>query len=88
MDMQDHYFRTTNFYTACFLFVKGLELVNIDATIDPKKAFFIFLDTPEREFLLKSFNFAQENSPEVVVDARKLITAIKTLKDKLYQERL
>ncbi len=82
----DKYFRLTNFYLAAFLFSKGIELVNIDRT-DPKRSEFVFLDTPEREGLVQNFNFASEDSPESLVDARKFIMAIKMLKDKLYQER-
>lgn len=82
----DRYFRTNSFYAAVFLFAKGMELVNIDH-VDPKRSDFVFLDIPERELLLKSFNFAPENSPEVSIDARKFVMAIKMLKDKLYQER-
>lgn len=78
------YFKTQNFYQAAFIFAEGMELVDIDRT-DPKKCQFVFIDRPEREQLLASFNFAKEDAPEVLVDARKLITAIKALKDKLYQ---
>ena len=81
----DKYFKTSSFYLSAFLFTNGLELVNIDK-INPKQAVFVFLDTPERESLLHSFNFSKENSSEVMVDARKFISAIKQLKDKLYQE--
>ncbi len=78
------YFRLASFYTAAFLFTKGLELVNIDR-LDTKHSQFVFKDTPKREWLIQSFNFAKEDSPEVMVDARKFITAIKQLKDALYQ---
>jgi hypothetical protein len=84
----DRYFRTSSFYTACFLFAKDQTLVNIDRVSDPKRAQFVFLDSPERELLLQNFNFAKEDSPDVLVDARKFVTAIKQLKEKLYQEDL
>lgn len=80
----DKYFRTTNFYIAAFLFAKDLELVNIDRT-NPQKCNFVFIDTPEREELLGVFNFGKENHTEAMVDARKMIFAVKTLKEKLYQ---
>ena len=83
----DRYFRLTSFYPACFLFASGLELVNIEQDpMNPKRSQFVFRDTPEREVLIRNFNFAQEDSPEVLIDSRKFVTAIKTLKDKLYQE--
>ncbi|MDD5552072.1 MAG: DUF5659 domain-containing protein [Candidatus Pacebacteria bacterium] len=84
---EDKYFKTTNFYLAAFLFAKGLELVNIDKITDPKRARFVFIDSPEREIYLETFNFGKENSPEIMVDARKLITAIRAVKDKLYQDK-
>jgi len=87
-NQDERYFRLTSFYSACFLFAKGLELVNIEEDpSNPKRSQFVFKDTPEREILIHNFNFAKEDSPEVLVDARKLVMAIKTLKDKLYQER-
>ena len=79
------YFRTSSFYISCYLFAMGLELVNIDRT-NPQRAEFVFIDIPEREMLMESYNYARENSPEVKVDARKFVWAIKTLKDKLYQQ--
>lgn len=81
----NRYFRTSSFYAAAFLFAKGQTLVNIDKLADPKRAQFVFLDSPERELLLHSYNFSQEDSPETLIDFRKAVTAIKTLKDKLYQ---
>ncbi len=84
---QDCYFRLASFYGAVFLFAKGLELVNIDRT-NPSRSQFVFIDTPERESLLQTFNFSKENSPESLIDARKFVTAIKTLKQALYQEKI
>lgn len=78
------YFKTTNFYLASFLYARGSELVSIDRN-DPKRCVFVFVDTPQRETLLEVFNFGQENDARVMVDARKLISGIKMLKDKLYQ---
>ena len=80
----NRYFRTTNFYAACFLFSQGLELVGISKD-NPKKCEFVFVDTPERELLLSAFNFGKENSSEMMIDFRKAVISIKTLKDKLYQ---
>jgi len=82
--MNNKYFSTNNFYLASFLFSKGLELVNIDRT-DPRKCEFVFLDTSIREYLVEVFNFGKENEQELMVDFRKAVLAIRTLKDKLYQ---
>ena len=83
----DRYFRISSFYVASFLFAKGLELVNVDKITNPKRAQFVFRDSPERETLVKSYNFAKEDSPEAMIDARKFVMAIKMLKDKLYQDK-
>lgn len=80
------YYRLTSFYAAAFLFVKGMELVNIDRST-PRRSQFVFRDTPERELLMNNFNFAKEDSTEVMVDARKFVMAVKMLKEKLYQDR-
>lgn len=83
---QDRYFKISNFYIAAFLFSKGMELKNIDKISNPKRAQFVFVDSPERESLLHSFNYSKESSEEIMVDARKFITTIKALKEKLYQD--
>ncbi len=80
----DNYFQTTNFYLASFAFAKGLPLVDIDRS--EKRCKFIFPNSKTIEKLIRNFNFSQDDAEEVRVDARKLIIAIKTLKDKLYQE--
>ena len=82
----DNYFRITNFYQAAFLFAKGMELVNVDRISNQKRATFVFLDSPDREDLMESFNFGKEDGSLVLVDARKLIAAIRALKEKLYQD--
>lgn len=85
---KSEYFRTSNFYTAVFLIVKGQKLVDIERLPNSKRSLFVFLETPSREKLIKNFSFASQNSPEVMVDARQFATAIKALKDKLYQNRV
>jgi len=80
------YFRTSSFYIACFLYAKEQVLVNVDKASNPRRAQFVFLDSPERELLLQDFNFAKEDASDVMIDARKFVAAIKQLKDKLYQE--
>lgn len=82
------YFRLSSFYIACFLFAHGLELVNIETDPqNPKRSQFVFRDTPERELFIHNYNYAKEDAPEVMIDPRKFVTAIKTLKDKIYQEK-
>ncbi len=87
MKTDDRYFRSTNFYLCAFLFSKELELVNVDKLTDPKRAIFVFRDTPDREYLVHQYSFAKEDSPNVLVDVRKVVLAIKTLKENLYQNK-
>lgn len=82
----DRYFRTSNFYTAAYLFANGFELVNVDRLIDPQRAQFVFPNSPELEAKVHIFNFAKGESPELKVSARTLFSAIKQLKTALYQE--
>jgi hypothetical protein len=82
---KDRYYRTSNFKIARFLYAKGFVLTNIDKITNSKKAIFVFVESPEIGELLEIFNFGEENAPEVMVDARKLIRAEEELKDKLYQ---
>lgn len=82
----DRYYRTTSFYESVWLYAKGMELANVDKVTDAKRAIFVFVDTPERHDLVRAFNYGKEDSPETLVDARKLIAAIRQLKEKLYQD--
>lgn len=78
-------FRTSSFYAAAFLFTKGLELVNIERSAT-RRSEFVFRDDKKREEWMRDFSFASTDSPKVAVDVHKFITAIKMLKEKLYQE--
>lgn len=80
----DRYYRTSSLYVSAFLFAKGLSLVNIDKTTK-SKCQFVFIDTPERESLVQQYSFAPPMSPDCLIDARELLLALKTLKEKLYQ---
>ncbi len=83
----NRYYRTSNFSLAAFLFSKNIVLVNIDKITNPKRAHFVFLSSPVVEELVSEFDYAPEDHEEVMVDARKLIYATKTLKEKLYQDK-
>lgn len=78
-------FSLTNFYTSCFLYCKGIRLLDIDKSL-PSRASFIFEDNGNIEATIRDFDFAEKQSPEVLVDAREFVMAIKALKDKLYQK--
>jgi len=84
-DKRNKNFHLTNFYTACFLICKGIHLLDI-RKISLSKAEFIFKDGGDVETLIRSFDFAEKNSPKVKVDVREFVMAIKSLKDKLYQK--
>jgi hypothetical protein len=82
----DRYFRTNNFNTAAFLFSKGFELAGVDKTANPKRAEFVFPNSVELEIAVHEFNFAKDSSPEILINARLLFSAIKQLKNILYQD--
>lgn len=84
MNYGDKYFRTSDFYGAAFLYLKGLQLIKIERT-EATKSFFVFIDKPEREKLIYQYGFAERNSTEVMVDAREYEKAVRTLKNILYQ---
>ena len=84
MKNNPRYYRTQHFNLACFLLAKGLELVNIDRLEDSRRATFVFVNQPDIEELVHEFNFAKEDEEAVLVDARKIFYAMKTLKEKLY----
>ena len=79
------YYHTSSFYIACFLHCKKIRLIDIDKTF-PSRAEFVFEYDKKIETLIRDFDFAEKDSPSVVVDARELILAIKSIKDKLYQK--
>lgn len=79
----DRYYRTSSFYLAAFLFAKNAELVNIDRS-DEKRSQFVFVDNPELETMVSEFNYGRDGSLGALVDVRRLVFAIKSLKEKLY----
>lgn len=86
MDTNKNYatWRTDSLYLSAFLLAKGLSLVTIEK-LSGRKSLFVFVDSPNRELLLNHFNFSPEGSPDCLVDAREFVSAIKSLKEKLYQ---
>ena len=82
----DRYFKTSSFYTAAYLYTKDCELINVDKTIDPKRAQFVFINNPQLDILVDIFNFAKDPEPDLLVNVRAFITAIKNLKTLLYQQ--
>lgn len=85
MKNKNKYYRTANLNLASFLFTQGLILVNIDRLSDPRRATFVFEETPELEEWVHEFSFAPENAEVVLIDPRKLFYSTRMLKDKLYQ---
>ena len=76
--------RTDSLYLSAFLLAKGLSLLTIEK-LSTRKSLFVFVDSPSRESLLNQFNFSPEGSADCLVDAREFVSAIKSLKEKLYQ---
>ena len=82
----ENIYPTEDFYLDVFLIYKGLQIIYIDRE-NPKRCKFVFADNPNREKLVQSYNFAIPDSKEILIDVRKLILAIKDLKNKLYAEK-
>ena len=78
-----HTYKTSNFYLASYLIAKNALLAGIDRL--SVRCEFILKSSEDLKPLIEGFNFAREDQAVVKVDARKMITAIKGLKEKLYQ---
>ncbi len=76
-------FKLSNLYAAAFLLANGLELTGIEK-ISPKKANFTFKSATRVATLLNEYNYSLPNSTECLLDARTFVTAIKSLKERLY----
>ncbi|OGM59910.1 hypothetical protein A2892_02930 [Candidatus Woesebacteria bacterium RIFCSPLOWO2_01_FULL_39_10b] len=76
--------RTDSLYLSAFLLARGLTLSTIEK-LSNKKSLFVFVDSPNRQLWLDQYNFSTEDSSTCLIDPRKLVSAIKSLKEKLYQ---
>ena len=68
------YFYTRSLYLAAYLSLKGLPLVNVEAS--SRIVVFAFCDAPEREEWVATF----KEGPQAPVDARRFTMTIKDLK--------
>lgn len=84
MDRYQRGFSTNSFYPAAFLLAGGYRLLSIDKS-DSRRMEFVFDDSDEIREVFEGFNFAKADDPIVLVDARKFVVAIKSLKEKMYQ---
>ena len=75
------YFKTTSFYFAAYLFAKEYEIVSI--TKRRTKLKFVFVKEKNIRQEKKIFQTVPENDERVMIDARKIIIAIKALREKL-----
>lgn len=81
----DRYFQTTTFNTAAYLYAKGYQLAGIDKTPDSKRSEFVFVNSVDLKTDVETFLLAKENEPDLLINARTLFSAIKQLKNILYQ---
>lgn len=81
----NRYYRTKSLKIASFLFSKNQELAGVHK-IDNRTSEFVFVDSPECHVLVNSFDYSAEDDQNVLVDARKLLIAEKTLKEKIYRD--
>lgn len=84
--IDDRYFKTSSFYTAVYLICKECELIDVERTSESKRAQFVFLNNEELALQVQIFNFAKDQEPDLQVNVRTFITAIKNLKTLLYQQ--
>ena len=75
-------YKTKTLNIAGFLQTKGCRLLDVNR--EGWQSAFIFEDTPELLRLVEAYLYSEENHDDVMVDARKLISAIKDLKLKIY----
>jgi hypothetical protein len=84
-DSDDRYFRTTTFNTAAYLYAKGYQLAGINKTVDSKRSEFVFVNSADLQTDIEIFLLANETEPDLLISARTLFTAIKQLKNVMYQ---
>ncbi len=77
-------YKTSSLNLSAFLYAKGVTLKGIEKSDSSNKSTFIFADASTCEDLTQIFNFAPDQDARTMVDARKLLEAIKSLKDRLY----
>lgn len=84
--LDERYFRTSAFPLAIFLYAKEFVLANIDRVSDERRAFFVFMNSPEVEEAVERFHIGSKNDPVVMVDARQLDLARQQLKSALAED--
>lgn len=87
MNKNKEYFKTNSYHLAIFLLSKGTELSSIDWKSSSERAYFCFVDSNELSKLVKAFDFAPDNSAEVMVDCRKMLSATQNLKRILHERK-
>jgi hypothetical protein len=75
-------YKTRTLDLAAFLSAKNIQLVDIER--DGKQCEFIFLESERLHELVRSFLYEEEDGEQTQVDARKLLSALKDLKLKMY----
>lgn len=73
-------YQTSDFYIAAYLRANGIALLRTDRS-NPQKVLFVFSDTKNRHELTEDFLFGR-----ALTEPRKFISAIKELKQLLYND--
>lgn len=71
-------YQTSDFYIAAYLKASDIVLLRTDRS-NPQKVLFVFTDSKDRQVLTEDFLFGR-----ALTDPRKFISAIKELKQLLY----
>ncbi len=79
--------KLSDFPLIAFLIANSQEIVDILPTTEPSRLEFVFERNDDVERLLKIFKFSADDSKELLIDARKLFSAMKRVKDLLQQSK-
>ena len=75
-------FKTSNLNLATFLTVKDFTLIKI--LNGSKRKTFVFEDSSELRELVRLFSFGKDDDPELMVNGRKILSALREMKTRLY----
>ena len=79
---QNKYYKTNSFYLAAFISAKGVALIDVEKNFN--RVNFIFPGSEEVNNLVRVFNFGNEDDRKLLVNFKKVQTAIKQLKSLIY----
>ena len=79
---KNEFFKTTSLNLTTFLVVKDFNLIKI--LNGAKRKTFVFKDSSELRELVRLFHFGDDNDPNLMVNGREILQALRDIKSKLY----